>query len=251
MRVGSSHRRVCLRLYCEYGAKMLVRHFGLSLRARPPLRVTNLVSRGHASAPKDRALRRPPRPTATSSEVSAEVSAAAATPKAKENARSWLWFRRAFRVGRTVFLATSLYWAGHSAGMHEYAMDPRGMLKKQIKQATGDYKPLPKDSPEVRAVARVFPRLLAAARMHVKDLMQAELGIPPTAVAVGTVASDVASGVIRYKRAAPWLLVLAPGLVSSLTSRIPSYTAPSPRPHPPPPTCRASARPPAAHAGTS
>jgi hypothetical protein len=86
--------------------------------------------------------------------------------------RTWYWFRRIFRIGRTVLLAGSLYAAGYTAGMQEVVSDPRGFVRSQIRDLMDAQGAsfVPPDCDEGRAIARVLPRVIRAAKSHIKEM---------------------------------------------------------------------------------
>eukprot|EP00403_Amphidinium_massartii_P008508 CAMPEP_0178408550 /NCGR_PEP_ID=MMETSP0689_2-20121128/20001_1 /TAXON_ID=160604 /ORGANISM="Amphidinium massartii, Strain CS-259" /LENGTH=670 /DNA_ID=CAMNT_0020029657 /DNA_START=504 /DNA_END=2516 /DNA_ORIENTATION=- len=97
----------------------------------------------------------------------------------------WNWdrARRIVRALRALSLAGTLYGAGYTSGMHNYACDPEGIRAEQCTAVLrkmgavddhGKPKLLDPNSEESKALQRVLPRMLQAAREQV-DIMEQEL----------------------------------------------------------------------------
>ncbi|CAJ1361122.1 unnamed protein product [Effrenium voratum] len=93
------------------------------------------------------------------------------------------WFRRFLRAARIGFLSVSLYSVGYASGASDMAIDPDGMLRQKATSllhsigATdekGNVRLCDPGCEEFKAVQRVLPRILQAARIQVRR-MQAKL----------------------------------------------------------------------------
>ena len=84
----------------------------------------------------------------------------------------WIWAGRLFRVTRVGIAGVALYQLGFSAGIADYALDPKGrewQLIKGFVRSNGGEGVYPKDTYQYKHCDKIAQRVLAAAIAHCGD----------------------------------------------------------------------------------